>query len=155
MYTVTVLEFLNMGGGEIMLIMAVVLLLFGGKKLPELAKGLGKGIREFKDASEGVKREIHRNINSLEIDEELKKEEEAEAKRNEAAHQPLDQPLNISPVENAVPLQTGLAVENEIKPVAEVHAEAAHTTIDIHKNADRPASTDIAAAAKELEKEKN
>jgi sec-independent protein translocase protein TatA len=75
MYQGTVLEFLNMGGGEIALIMVVVLLLFGGKKLPELARGLGKGIREFKDASEGVKREIHRNINSVDIDEENKKEE--------------------------------------------------------------------------------
>lgn len=45
--------------------MFVVLLLFGGKKLPELARGLGKGIREFKDASDGVKREIHRNINAV------------------------------------------------------------------------------------------
>lgn len=48
--------------------MAVVLLLFGGKKLPELARGLGKGIREFKDASDGVKAEIHRNINSVHDD---------------------------------------------------------------------------------------
>lgn len=72
MYTVTLLEFLNMGGGEIMLIMVVVLLLFGGKKLPELARGLGKGIREFKDASEGVKREIHRNINAVDIDDDVK-----------------------------------------------------------------------------------
>ncbi len=70
MYIGTVLEFLNMGGGEIMLILAVVLLLFGGKKLPELARGLGKGIRDFKDASEGVKREIHRNINSMDVDNE-------------------------------------------------------------------------------------
>ncbi len=60
--------FLNMGTPEIMLIMAVVLLLFGGKKLPELARGLGKGIREFKDASDGVKAEIHRNINSVHDD---------------------------------------------------------------------------------------
>lgn len=43
----------NLGGGEIFLIMAVLLLMFGGKKLPELARGLGKGIREFKDASKG------------------------------------------------------------------------------------------------------
>ncbi|WP_316746855.1 twin-arginine translocase TatA/TatE family subunit [Pedobacter gandavensis] len=71
MYSGTVLEFLNMGGGEIMLILAVVLLLFGGKKLPELARGLGKGIRDFKDASDGVKREIHRNINSVGIVDDL------------------------------------------------------------------------------------
>src|SRR6188768_349390 len=66
MYTVTLLEFLNMGGGEIMLIMFVVLLLFGGKKLPELARGLGKGLRDFKDASEGLKTEINNQINQIE-----------------------------------------------------------------------------------------
>jgi sec-independent protein translocase protein TatA len=64
MYTSTLL-FLNIGTQELMVIMFVVLLLFGGKKLPELARGLGKGIREFKDASDGVKREIHRNINAV------------------------------------------------------------------------------------------
>jgi len=69
MNTGIVLEFLNMGGGEIMLILAVVMLLFGGKKLPELARGLGQGIRDFKDASEGVKREIHRNINAVTLEE--------------------------------------------------------------------------------------
>jgi len=69
------LLFLNIGGQETILIVFAILLLFGGKKLPELAKGLGKGMREFKDASDGVKREIHRNINSLTAEEELKKEE--------------------------------------------------------------------------------
>jgi sec-independent protein translocase protein TatA len=78
MYTGTLLEFLNMGGGEIMLILAVVLLLFGGKKLPELARGLGKGIRDFKDASEGVKREIHRNINSMDVEKDLASESPAD-----------------------------------------------------------------------------
>jgi len=71
----TIAEFLNMGGSEIILILGVVLLLFGGKKLPELARGLGKGIREFKDATEGVKREIHRNINDIEHQTEIKADE--------------------------------------------------------------------------------
>lgn len=70
MYNSVLLDFLNIGGGEITLILVAVLLLFGGKKLPELARGLGKGIREFKDASEGVKREIHRNINAVDLDNE-------------------------------------------------------------------------------------
>ncbi len=69
------LLFLNIGGQETILIVFAILLLFGGKKLPELARGLGKGMREFKDASDGVKREIHRNINSLTAEEELKREE--------------------------------------------------------------------------------
>lgn len=73
MYNTPLLEFLNMGGGEMIIILIAVLLLFGGKKLPELARGLGKGMREFKDASEGVKREIHRNINSFDVDEEDRK----------------------------------------------------------------------------------
>lgn len=57
--------FMNIGGPEMILIFLVVLLLFGGKKLPELARGLGKGLREFKDASDGIKREIHNNINTV------------------------------------------------------------------------------------------
>jgi sec-independent protein translocase protein TatA len=60
------LAFLNIGTQEMMLIILVALLLFGGKKLPELARGLGRGIREFKDASEGIKREISDQINNFE-----------------------------------------------------------------------------------------
>jgi sec-independent protein translocase protein TatA len=41
----------GLGAPEIILILAVVLLLFGGRKIPELMKGLGKGVKEFKDAS--------------------------------------------------------------------------------------------------------
>jgi sec-independent protein translocase protein TatA len=44
----------NLGGGEIVLILALVLILFGAKKLPELAKGLGQGIKEFKKSSREV-----------------------------------------------------------------------------------------------------
>lgn len=61
----SVFLFMNIGGPEMILIFLVVLLLFGGKKLPELARGLGKGLREFKDASDGIKREIHNNINAV------------------------------------------------------------------------------------------
>lgn len=61
-----VLLFLNIGGPEMILIIFVALLLFGGEKLPEIARGLGKGIRDFKDASEGVKREITNQINNYE-----------------------------------------------------------------------------------------
>ena len=46
------------GGWEIFLILAVVLILFGAKKLPELAKGLGQGIKEFKKASSDVQNEF-------------------------------------------------------------------------------------------------
>ena len=47
------------GGWEIVLILAVVLILFGAKKLPELAKGLGQGIKEFKKATTEVTHEIN------------------------------------------------------------------------------------------------
>ena len=95
MYQGTLLEFLNMGGSEIVLILVVVLLLFGGKKLPELARGLGKGIREFKDASDGVKREIHRNINAMDLDKE-------EAEERVAANQADQSAAETAPVEEKV-----------------------------------------------------
>ena len=49
----------NLGGGEIILILALILILFGAKKLPELAKGLGQGIKEFKKATSEVTNEIN------------------------------------------------------------------------------------------------
>ncbi len=53
------------GGWELMIIVLVVLLLFGAKRIPELAKGMGRGIREFKDASREIKREIDAEANEL------------------------------------------------------------------------------------------
>ena len=57
-----VILFLNFGGGEIIVVLLVVLLFFGSKKIPELARGLGRGMREFKDATSGVQREIEESM---------------------------------------------------------------------------------------------
>jgi sec-independent protein translocase protein TatA len=46
------------GSGELIVILCVILVLFGGKKLPEFAKSLGKGIREFKKACNGIEEEL-------------------------------------------------------------------------------------------------
>ena len=54
----TMLGLFNLGGGEIILILALILILFGAKKLPELAKGLGQGIKEFKKATKEVTDEV-------------------------------------------------------------------------------------------------
>ncbi len=68
----TMLAVFGIGGWEVVLILAVVLILFGAKKLPDLAKGLGQGIREFKKATSEVTQEIqnatredtsHRQVN--------------------------------------------------------------------------------------------
>ncbi len=48
----------NLGGPEIFVVVLVILLLFGAKKIPDLARGMGKGIREFKDATKEIKKEV-------------------------------------------------------------------------------------------------
>ena len=50
------------GGPELIVIAAIVLLLFGGKKIPELMKGLGKGIREFNSAKANIKEELEEGM---------------------------------------------------------------------------------------------
>jgi len=52
------LFFGSIGGWEVLLIMLVVLIFFGAKKVPELARGLGKGLREFKDATQNIKKDL-------------------------------------------------------------------------------------------------
>ena len=52
-----------LGTNEIILIAIVVILLLGGKKIPELMRGLGRGMREFNDAKDGVKRGIEEGLN--------------------------------------------------------------------------------------------
>lgn len=50
------------GGGEWIFIILAIVLLFGGKKIPELMRGVGKGMREFKDAKDNVKNEIEEGM---------------------------------------------------------------------------------------------
>ena len=54
----------NIGGSEVLIIAIVVLLLFGGKKIPELMKGLGKGVKSFKDGIKGLEDDIEGSGNN-------------------------------------------------------------------------------------------
>lgn len=88
------------------LIVFVALLLFGGEKLPEIARGLGKGIRDFKDASEGVKREITNQINNY------------EEKKPETS------------VESTPPVD----LQHELPPASEEYNTLEHAEVAVHEN---------------------
>jgi sec-independent protein translocase protein TatA len=57
------LLFLNLGTGEVIVIALIVLLLFGGKKIPELMKGVGKGVKSFKEGMNDIEADIKKDIN--------------------------------------------------------------------------------------------
>ncbi|HKM30592.1 MAG: twin-arginine translocase TatA/TatE family subunit [Bacteroidales bacterium] len=63
---VKLLLFGTVGATEIIIIALVILLLFGGKKVPELMKGLGKGVKNFKDGMKGIEDELSEEKNDLE-----------------------------------------------------------------------------------------
>ncbi len=76
------------GGSEWIFILLAVVLLFGGKKIPELMKGIGKGVRDFNDAKTNVKNEIEEGMKEKDKDQEIrelkqqldiKKEQDAQA----------------------------------------------------------------------------
>ena len=60
-----ILAFLNLGTGEIILIVAVILLLFGGREIPELMRGLGKGVKSFKQGMNEVEDELKKPLEDL------------------------------------------------------------------------------------------
>ena len=68
--------FFNLGPWEILLVLIVVLVLFGAKRLPELARGLGLGINEFRDAVDSSKNEIMDVIDSDKVDNKTSDSEE-------------------------------------------------------------------------------
>ncbi|HVV54961.1 MAG TPA: twin-arginine translocase TatA/TatE family subunit [Mucilaginibacter sp.] len=136
----SVLLFLNIGGPEMILIIFVALLLFGGEKLPEIARGLGKGIRDFKDASEGVKREITNQIYNYEekktetADAENKTSDPsrqlpaAEGSESEQKEETASQEPNTVP--HTMPYIEGHAAEHTetAEPVSETKEEPVKTT---------------------------
>lgn len=78
----SILLLFNLGTGEIVIIALVVLLLFGGRKIPELMKGLGKGVRGFKEGLNDVQNEINRPLNELDELNAKKEAERREQKEN-------------------------------------------------------------------------
>lgn len=62
MISASIFAFMGLGGQEMIFIFVALLLLFGAKKIPELARGLGKGIKEFKDATKDVRENIEEGL---------------------------------------------------------------------------------------------
>ncbi len=59
------LLFFNLGGGEIFVILTIVLLLFGAKRIPEIVRGMGRGIRQFKDAANDIQEDLEKSIKDV------------------------------------------------------------------------------------------
>lgn len=106
-----ILLFFNFGTGEILLLLLVLFVVLGPKKLPEVARTLGKTINEMKRASSGFKDEINKEINRIERD----------AKIDDIQ---LDAPSKSKPVVHALPDEQSVAqgsetpeiIQNETKP---------------------------------------
>lgn len=76
--------FLGLGGQEILIIAVLVLLLFGGRKIPELMKGLGKGIKSFKEGMNGIDTEEQKEPKAEKKPEESRKDDTAGTPKAEA-----------------------------------------------------------------------
>lgn len=72
--------FLFISGGEIFFIMFIAVMVFGADKIPEIARGLGKGMRQLKDATEDIKREIQKSAEKQGIDTSFTKDIEKDLK---------------------------------------------------------------------------
>lgn len=66
--TMVMIHFLFISGAEIFFIMFIVVMVFGADKIPDIARGLGKGMRQLKDATEDIKREIQKSADKQGID---------------------------------------------------------------------------------------
>lgn len=136
--------FLNIGTGELMLIFFVALLLFGGEKLPGIARTLGRGIRDFKDASEDVKREINKQINSFdETAPRKKKEPELIAETSDHyATETTEEPVIVSDTENPDSNKIVDTTQPELPAAeADIPAETSETQEPKKPEFTRPANT--------------
>jgi sec-independent protein translocase protein TatA len=71
----------NFGMGELIVIFLVILVLFGSKKIPDLAQGVGKGMKEFRKAIKDVEDEVSSSMKSESVDKEGKKQADKEEKK--------------------------------------------------------------------------
>ena len=118
----------DIGGSELVLILVVILIFFGANKIPELARGLGKGIREFKDASREIRSEFE-NAGQPQQPYQQQFNQNYVAPAPEAAPQPL--PDDAYTPSEAAPVSPGTAyvppvappMDGGITPPAEVPAE--------------------------------
>lgn len=102
MQTGIILFLESLGGGEVILILIFILMFFGSKNIPSLARGLGKGIREVKDAMSGVQSEINKGMYEIEKHTHVLKEE-VNKPINEIANvvESVDQPASETKTEPA------------------------------------------------------
>jgi sec-independent protein translocase protein TatA len=126
------LFFSNLFSTDMVLIVIVALVLFGGDKLPGIAKAVGKGLRDFKEASEGVKRELNNQIYAYEEKKQDQRLDAVAAKTQEAAANPeLAAAENTTPVANTIPFSEGAhteipSVTTEIEPANEAPEKENH-----------------------------
>jgi len=140
MHSPVLLFFGNLFSSDMIIIVFVALLLFGGEKLPQIARGLGKGIRDFKDASEGVKREINNQINNYEEKREDDKRIEAAITANQKATETqvlgatADQVIEgHRPVENTISISDSVFNEDKSAPYSG-NIEHSHLPADEAEN---------------------
>ncbi len=107
MITSIILFLESIGTGELMVVMLFVLLFFGSEKIPDLAKGLGKGMRQLKDAMNGVQSEITQGMRDVEksVSDEIPKIEV----------NPLSQPVTKVEIEATIEPVTSPSIESAIE----------------------------------------
>ncbi len=115
----------DIGGSELILIMVVILIFFGANKIPELARGLGKGIREFKDASSEIRNEFERagqpNANQSYNPNQAYNPNQGQSYNPNQPYQPQNQDYSQQPA----PYQPAPTSGDYVAPVADHTAAAA------------------------------